>query len=337
MSDPNQNSPNHWDVLSSLLGTTPSPEDTEPRQPSPPPAPAAPPRKTPKHQSAPASRPTNWDSLAGELGLQPAPPQSEPRSEPQSEPSPSRAAPPPLPEPSRLASPPPETPEESPNFFDERFDFEEPFDLLESSEPPTASAETPAETAESTEEKRPPRRRRRRRGRGGQGRESREGMAPADKGDLDREPSTDQEEAADQPRESGAAEDGESPEQRKRRRPRRGRSRRDRKDSAAAGAAKGSRADAASTTLPDPEMLETDLLVGEGIELGKGEPDEQGEDQQSARLGFRGIPTWEEVIGMLVTKNVEARSRRPAGGPHHGRGNRGSHSNRGGQGGKRRS
>ncbi len=31
-------------------------------------------------------------------------------------------------------STPPESPEESPNFFDERFDFEEPYDLLESAE-----------------------------------------------------------------------------------------------------------------------------------------------------------------------------------------------------------
>jgi hypothetical protein len=66
---------------------------------------------------------------------------------------------------------------------------------------------------------------------------------------------------------------------------------------------------------------------------------DEGDADQPARLGFRGIPTWDEVVGMMIDKNVEARARRPAGGPHHGgRGNRGPRDNRGGnQGGKRRS
>jgi hypothetical protein len=68
-----------------------------------------------------------------------------------------------------------------------------------------------------------------------------------------------------------------------------------------------------------------DLDIGEGEEA-----DVEGQSP-AERHGFRGIPTWEETVGMLITKNMEARSRRPEGGSSYGRGNRG------GQGGRRRS
>jgi hypothetical protein len=53
--------------------------------------------------------------------------------------------------------------------------------------------------------------------------------------------------------------------------------------------------------------------------------------EQAERQRFRGIPTWEETVGMLITKNMEARSKRPDGGSSYGR------NSRGGQGGRRRS
>jgi hypothetical protein len=90
--------------------------------------------------------------------------------------------------------------------------------------------------------------------------------------------------------------------------------------------------------LPEDDEVEVDvdLFAGDELESVEGEP---SEGEQPARLGFRGIPTWEEVLGLLIDKNIEARSKRSAGGPHHGRGNRGPRDNRGGRGGgdKRRS
>ena len=238
--------------------------------------------------------------------------------------------PPPLPEPERRVPPPPETPEESPNFFDERFDFEEPFDLLESSEPPAATAETAGETTEPAEKRPRRRRRRRRRGRGDEQRES--AAAGTDVGERSGDSTSAS--AEDSPRESEAelrepigpqqvrdqSEAGKSREQRSQRHPpRRGRDRRD----TGAGAAEERPRDrdrAAPPKLPADDEADVDVFAGDELELGEGD---QSEGEQPARLGFRGIPTWEEVLGMLIDKNLEARSRRSAGGPHHGRGNRG--------------
>ncbi len=69
------------------------------------------------------------------------------------------------------------------------------------------------------------------------------------------------------------------------------------------------------------DLLQTDVIAGEGVEVDEEMGEEAGGDRP-ARLGFRGIPTWEEAVGMLITKNIEARARRPAGGPAHGRGPR---------------
>ena len=38
-------------------------------------------------------------------------------------------------------------------------------------------------------------------------------------------------------------------------------------------------------------------------------------DQRGAKSGFRAIPTWEEAVGCIVTKNMESRPRRQGGGP----------------------
>ncbi len=57
--------------------------------------------------------------------------------------------------------------------------------------------------------------------------------------------------------------------------------------------------------------------------------DERLGGDRPARVGFRGIPTWEEAVGLVITKNMEARSKRSGGGPSKGRGDRGPRDNRG--------
>jgi hypothetical protein len=60
---------------------------------------------------------------------------------------------------------------------------------------------------------------------------------------------------------------------------------------------------------------------------------EEGDEGRLARVGFRKIPAWEEVIGMIITKNLESRAKRPNGGAPRGRG--GQHNQRGNGGGRR--
>ena len=331
------NSPNHWDLLGSTLGAAPPPEEQEPRQPGPTPSQPSSPHKSASrashhHRPAAAPRTADWDALAGELGLpprrlrrpcHPAAGSNSGQTERGGAATAARTRAPSFP-------PPPETPEESPNFFDERFDFEEPFDLLESSESPAATAEDNGETAEPAEKRPRRRRRRRRRGRGDEQRES--AAAGTDVGDRPADSTSAS--AEDSGRESEAelrepigpqqvrdqSEAGRSRERRPQRHPpRRDRDRRD----AGRGAAEERPRDrnrAAPPKLPEDDEVEVDVFADDELELGEGD---QSEAEQPARLGFRGIPTWEEVLGMLIDKNLEARSKRPAGGPHHGRGNRG--------------
>jgi hypothetical protein len=58
--------------------------------------------------------------------------------------------------------------------------------------------------------------------------------------------------------------------------------------------------------------------------------DEEYEDrgQRGAKPGFRAIPTWEEAVGCIVTKNMESRPRRQGGGPPRSRSGSESHKRR---------
>lgn len=352
------NSPNHWDALASTLGAQPTPQEVDATQPKPTVSQTPPPRKpAPRKESVAAAPPrtANWDMLASELGLEPAPqPVAPPRAA-----APRQVVPPAIPKQERRPVPPaafapkpaafapkqedqaptpPELPEESPNFFDERFDFEEPFDLLESSETPAGAAEAGEETAESTEKRPRKRRRRRRRGRGGESREAgvsaTEEAVPTLAEDLDREPVVAQAEATGEESPDEAAAEGETEEKRRprRRRSRRGRKRRE--PEAVEGVAAVPAEGAAPAEAHDEDMLDEHLLAADDLlDVGEGE---EGDEERPARLGFRGIPSWQETVGLLVDKNIEARSKRPAGGPHHGRGgSRGPRDNRGGRGGGR--
>jgi hypothetical protein len=51
-------------------------------------------------------------------------------------------------------------------------------------------------------------------------------------------------------------------------------------------------------------------------------------DQRSAKSGFRAIPTWEEAVGCIVTKNMESRPRRQGGSPPRSRSGADSHKRR---------
>jgi hypothetical protein len=251
------------------------------------------------------------------------------------------------------AQPPPlpDAAEESPNFFDERFDFSEPFDVLENGESSAVAAE-PAEPGESTEQR--PRRRRRRRGRGRpRDSESREGRAESSEG---REPAASRE-RSDEPdapdREPKDAEpefevfeetvgtesrvEGSEADETGERRPKRRRGRRRKKhpgpEAAQRSTGAADESDADESRGPRPaETLEGGYLDADSAE---GFEDEEEVDTagRSVRVGFRGIPTWEEAVGMLVTKNLESRAKRPGGGGSP-RG-RGARNNRG-HGGQRR-
>jgi hypothetical protein len=313
-----QKSPSHWDTLASTLGAKPSHREAA-KQPSPPPPPAAAPPPHPR-KSTPTPRPTaGWDTLASEFGIAGSPPTAEPPAVIAATPS--------------AAVPAPETPEESPNFFDERFDFEEPFDLLEGGETPAPATDAAKPSTESSE-RRPRKRRRRRGGRKGERRDFGESNistaadvqpteAIIDEPDVEqreqkrreREPSVEQRELKGREREpSDVEESGETQERRSRReRPRRGRKRRE----SPSGEPRSKREEGEPV---GEDLFDEDLH----------EPHE-GDDGHSARIGFRGIPTWGEVVGLLIDKNIEAKSKRPADSRHQGRGSRGRRDKRGGK------
>ena len=221
----------------------------------------------------------------------------------------------------RRDAPAPQTAEESPNFFDERFDFEEPFDLLEPSEaaPPPAPV---AETKEPPEEKRPRKRHRQRRS----GRESDREDSHEPAAEVAESPSPEAAPLADEsaPVSTIVAAEGigveevntESDEAGERR-PRRRRSGRGKKkrpsDGAKSAAGEETHADEPAvepvrsrpTTPRDDDSIRRDRAEPEeGIDEGD---EDLGDGDRPARAGFRGIPTWEEAVGLVIAKNMEAR------------------------------
>jgi len=329
MSEPTQKS--HWDSLLTELGATPPAQEEEPRQPPPsvPPRPYIPKSdRRPKRPASPPPSPASWDALASELGIQPAPTETsvEP-SAPLSAAAASDVSAMPL-ERAGTDSPRAElasvaSAEESPNFYDEPFDFEEPFDLLESTEgmkAPPPGSEKPQETEKRSRK----RRRRRRPGRGDS---------------AHRDAAREQASASPSPRAADAAYVAElgdrqtpsagnqdevrrdqhgSPRQEKGRLP---------KDIPSSDGGCDRPLDASKQ-----DFLDKDLAGGDE----QHSDEELQSSEQTARMGFRGIPTWQETVGLLVAKNLESRAKRSGGGSQHGRGNRNSHENRSGRGDERR-
>jgi hypothetical protein len=360
MTDPNP--ANHWNSLAADLGVRVPDEEVVSHEPAPPSSRAVPP---PPPRAAPPSRPApapvaaaNWDALASDLGLAPAPPPVAAKPvavEPvAAEPPPSASAPSPsAAKRDRRDAPAPETAEESPNFFDERFDFEEPFDLLEPSEaaPPPPAAETTEPT-----EKRPRKRHRGRRS--GKKSERKESHEPAAVEEIE-VPSTEAlPPADDSDRVStivaaegiGVEEVKGEPSETAERRPKRHRGRRGRKKrpgEEAKPVAAGEPVSEESSSRPSPSHEEDSFRPDrDEPEEERMEAEEEGEDEgdRPTRMGFRGIPTWEEAVGLVIAKNLEARSKRPGGGnggggshQKRGGGGRGPREKRGGRGGRRRS
>ncbi len=308
------------------------------------PAKKAPSQASPRRRPTAAKRP-NWDLLANELGVAPTP-VSPPTASPAA-----GAAPPALEsapfeavarEPQEIPSearplgkePPRGIAEESPNFFDERFDFSEPFDVLEPGEaaPPSTAPKEPGESmaeAGRSEEGRTRRRRRRRRSRESEPRQPRPSAAPAPgesaelagpaESGADLLAVTEEFESA--ARGESADEEDEKAERRgKRHRPHRRRRDRDIEGEASAHGQFAEHGAEAATDSGEEDEGAEDFESGE-------HEDEEGEEGRMARIGFRKIPAWEEVVGMLITKNLESRAKRPNGGP---RGRGGPRNHRGG-------
>jgi hypothetical protein len=74
------------------------------------------------------------------------------------------------------------------------------------------------------------------------------------------------------------------------------------------------------------EAVEVGALADDRLES---DEEDEADEGPSVRLGFRGIPTWDEAIGMIVDKNLEARAKRSSGGPRPSRGKRPPRDNRG--------
>jgi hypothetical protein len=210
----------------------------------------------------------------------------------------------------------PETATELPSFFDE------PFDLIE---PPEAPPGAPA--GEESDERR--RRRRRRRRRPGEEPERRDSRRPAEAAESERslrrppaEASPGYGPAEGAPAEGPGEEEGGGEGPQRERRPR---FRRERKMRPGEEPTAPRTKSSAAPKAEESDDLEMDLDIGEGEEADVGG---ESRGDRTERQGFRGIPTWEETVGILVTKNMESRSRRPDGGSQHGRNNRGGHGGR---------
>ncbi|MBL8830180.1 MAG: hypothetical protein JNM18_24600 [Planctomycetaceae bacterium] len=106
---------------------------------------------------------------------------------------------------------------------------------------------------------------------------------------------------------------------RRRRRRRGGRGRRDRTDRTEERPdARGvSTVDGAGGELDEPVDLDS---VEDEPEVRDDHDSHEGDDDGNSRGGFRGIPSWDETIGMIVAANMENRARNPQSGGNRGRG-----------------
>jgi len=308
---------NHWAELVSAMGITPAPEppkkETESEIASVGPPPSVP-RATPKvDRPAPAKKAANWDQLASELGLAPPPPVKP------EEPSREVIAAAPLPVES-IPVPSATAPEPGEAWESAQTEVENPLFLdvpgTETPEPdhPTEPIETAAES-DRVPGKSGRRRRRRRKSRRGAPPSSTAG-APGGAGALQSEPAPagDEESDSDEwPLDSAepepAGEQGTSERRGRRRRRRR------RPDSRSAGPAAPRRppSDAPPNAMPD-DADDAD------VEPQPADHDDE-DDAKADKLSHRAVPTWEEAIGLMISKNLDARAKNPnAGNSARGRG-----------------
>jgi len=299
--------PNHWTQLASELGATPDPSAAEPPKVQPEKtksqseAATGGPAVTPKPPRAnvpspPQRPPSDWSRLAEELGV---------RSEPSAEVAATGAV---------------STPTEP------KAELEVPESTRTDLVPMGTEVELPAIGPESAglsgerEEKSPGRRRRRRRSKSQKpvdtepAKTAEEPPEVGDEAPLSEEPN---EAAVADP---SAGEEEESQERTKRRRRRRGSGRKKvapRKSDEPAKSESGSEVEAEGAAADSPKES--------GGESSRQQPDDSAtksattenmkEDKPSkpSGPGHRGIPSWQEAIGMIISANMESRAKRPSG------------------------
>lgn len=308
MSD--KNKADHWQSLASEIGAEVPPEAATPSAPELPPAEAGgelPARRAKADRAPKSARPprrrANWMELAEQLGVAPSESQ---------EPAPTDAATEPL-----AAEEPPIWPSASPEPQD--WLMQEP--LIDTFEGSPAAETARGETHASgdrqgrDESERPSHRRKKRRRRG---RESRTADAPSERVSPTESPDAGTvEEAAETPEEGASssstpdAPSRETPGRRTSRRRRRGRG--DRRRSAAESAVSGE----SSEAVPDDVLAQGPAIADEDVDREEDERSTLDEDDERSSTdgGFahRGIPSWEEAVGVVIAANLESRSKRGAG------------------------
>ncbi|MFZ5830221.1 MAG: hypothetical protein ACOY3P_09035 [Planctomycetota bacterium] len=289
----------HWAFLASELGLAPAPPEAPPVAPHVEPGAELPPESAaegrvettpapvlpkPKKEPLPRSQaPSDWDLLAEELGVQsrildaPTKPAEE-----------------------MLESGPEELPPE-PAHLDEAFE--------ELVVPPATERERFSEEARESED-RPGRRKRRRRRKPRGGEESSAEIEPVVaqppsprslREDIDDDWSA--EALLDEPEMSDAADRGDESEEIEAEEETRGRGRERRSRGGRRGRER-SRAEESEGRPPAPRSKRVPEPEDEEFE-------EESDELAELRPGHKGIPTWDDAIGVVVKANIEARTRRP--------------------------
>lgn len=352
--------PDPWKALAEALGTTPPPP-SQPATPAPavvPPPPRKPADAAPKSKPAPG-----WSQLAAELGIEaapvPQPPPAPATGDVSAAPAHPRGG---QDRPDRRHRPQPpyhEPPQHPRSEAAVSKGLDEP-EIVTDVEVVGRDESRPA--SQEGEGERRGRRRRRRRGRGrrpdGQRDASDRLSAPEEAAgddlgpprefdyDLGEEPVPGAAEAEVSRAEGEVRPVGDEEEPRRRRRRRRGRRGRKRdgedrgteprpdRPAAVPGPrlAEDELPEADEPLFDDEEDLDEDLLRadtrqhGHAVSDNGAEVDDDGDDDGELKHGHKGIPTWEEAIGLIVAGNLEARAKNPhSGGPprRRGRGGRG--------------
>ncbi|MBN2217980.1 MAG: hypothetical protein JW719_11450 [Pirellulales bacterium] len=326
----NQDKSNHWRLLASEIGaeTPPEPEATEPPPTVEPAGPVAEDSKSTSatkperpHRSArpPRSR-ANWMELAEQLGVEvPETPEAA------SEESAAKAT-----RPTATAPEEPNAAVEPPEWLDHGRELETldevVFPVSSPSAPRAAVPRGEDEGTEAAEAKLPRKRKKRRR----RGRESKSAAEPAVREEMDEEAEMESvypeiAEAADKEPADEGERDAESGGKASRRK-RRGRGGRRRSTGA------GKTSDDATKKRDEDDLDETARETrkrGSGRRLSEeeDEEDEDGASRKAAGFAHRGIPSWEEAVGIVIGINLESRAKRgPSEGsprPRGGRGRRG--------------
>jgi hypothetical protein len=278
---------------------------------------------------------SDWDALASELGI---PPELRPR-EPLASAEASRVEPAIREEREELPAPssqPAEPEIREPSVFgEEAGGFAESVDVMEDTTEFTERAAESPESTPETEEQRSSRRRRkrRRRGRGGARDEAAPGASEAgDSSELllpeapaesvPQQPFAEEVVPGDAVAEEISGGEATDEERSRRRRSRRRRKRRPEGDEPRAAAEAGPEATGEDRPRRERRPERSESAPRDDAD----DFTDEADDDQELRVGHRAIPTWDEAVGLIIAKNMEARAKRPNGGQA-----RGNRDRRGGQ------